>query len=131
MKKKIIKYAIAFGIAFIMALGVSFLKSLYWLDSTVEVMSALSDCFVVPGLLFILFGLLIVCSNGGTFDMLGFGLKKVILLFKIHQTEQDKEGFYEYRKRKQEHKRSFAYIIIVGVFYLIIGLIFYILYYNI
>lgn len=131
MKKKIIKYAIAFGIAFIMALGVSFLKSLYWLDSTVEVMSALSDCFVVPGLLFILFGLLIVCSNGGTFDMLGFGLKKVILLFKIHQTEQDKEGFYEYRKRKQEHKRSFAYIIIVGVFYLIIGLIFYILYYNV
>lgn len=131
MKKKIIRYAITFGIGLILALCVSFAKSLYWLDDTTEILMALCDCFTVSGMLLILFALLVICSNGGTFDMLGFGVKKVIVLLKRHPNERDKERFYEYRKRKQENKRSFAYMLIVGGVYFAIGLLFFVLYYNV
>lgn len=131
MKKKIIRYLITAGVGLVIALCVSFVKSLYWLEDITDIMQALSDCFVVPGLFLILFGLLVVCSNGGTFDMLGFGTKKVISVFKRHPSEKDRESFYEYRNRKQESKRSFGYLIIVGVVFLAIGMIFFVLCYNV
>lgn len=131
MKKKIIRYLITAGVGLVIALSVSFVKSLYWLEDITDIMQALSDCFVVPGLFLILFGLLVVCSNGGTFDMLGFGTKKVISVFKRHPSEKDRESFYEYRNRKQESKRSFGYLIIVGVVFLAIGMIFFVLCYNV
>ena len=131
MKKNLVRYSVTLGVGFVIALIVSFLKSLYWQKTAEEVMRALSDCFVVPGLILIFFGLLVVCSNGGTFDMLGYGTKKLVLLFKRKPDEKDKESFYEYRKRKQESKRSFAYLLICGAAYLAIGLIFFILYYNV
>ncbi len=131
MKKKIIRYLITAGVGLVIALSVSFVKSLYWLEDITDIMQALSDCFVVPGLFLILFGLLVVCSNGGTFDMLGFGTKKVISVFKRHPSEKDRESFYEYRNRKQEGKRSFGYLIIVGVVFLAIGMIFFVLCYNV
>lgn len=131
MKKKIIRYLITAGVGLVIALCVSFVKALYWLEDITDIMQALSDCFVVPGLFLILFGLLVVCSNGGTFDMLGFGTKKVISVFKRHPSEKDRESFYEYRNRKQESKRSFGYLIIVGVVFLAIGMIFFVLCYNV
>ncbi len=131
MKKKLIRYSVTLGVGLAIALIVSFAKSLYWQDTAADVMRALSDCFVVPGMLLLLFGLLVVCSNGGTFDMLGYGTRKVLLLFRRKQDEKDKETFYDYRKRKQESKRSFAYLLICGGVYIFIGLIFLILYYNV
>ena len=130
MKRSIISYAVTALIGLAMALCVSFIKSLYWLDDTTEVMKALSDCFSVPGLILICFALLVVCSNGGAFDMLTFGVKKVALLLKQTLSEKDRESFYEYRKRKQENKRSFAYILIVGAAYLAIGVVFLAIFYS-
>lgn len=130
MKSKIIRYAITVLIGFAMAVCVSFIKSLYWLNDTVEIVKVLSDCFSLPGLVLVLFALLVVCSNGGTFDMLTFGVKKVVLLLKRNLSERDRESFYEYRKRRQENKRSFAYIMIVGAVYLAIGIIFIAIYYS-
>lgn len=130
MKSKIIRYAITVLIGVVMAVSVSFIKSLYWLNDTVEIVKVLSDCFSLPGLVLVLFALLVVCSNGGTFDMLTFGVKKVVLLLKRNLSERDRESFYEYRKRRQENKRSFAYIMIVGAVYLAIGIIFIAIYYS-
>lgn len=130
MKSKIIRYAITVLIGVVMAVCVSFIKSLYWLNDTVEIVKVLSDCFSLPGLVLVLFALLVVCSNGGTFDMLTFGVKKVVLLLKRNLSERDRESFYEYRKRRQENKRSFAYIMIVGAVYLAIGIIFIAIYYS-
>ncbi len=131
MKKRLIKYFITAGVGLAIAIGVSFIQSLYWLEDIQDIMKSLSDCFVVPGILLILFGLLVICSNGGTFDMLGFGMKKLVSVFKRHPTEKDKESFYDYRKRKQENKHSFLYLIITGAGFLAIGAIFFVLYYTI
>ena len=130
MKSKIIRYAITVLLGFAIVVCVSFIKSLYWLNDTVEIVKVLSDCFSLPGLVLVLFALLVVCSNGGTFDMLTFGVKKVVLLLKRNLSERDRESFYEYRKRRQENKRSFAYIMIVGAVYLAIGIIFIAIYYS-
>lgn len=132
MKDKIIRYSVTMGVGLGLALIVSFSKQLYWQTDVVKIMRCLCDCFTVPGLLFILFGLLVVCSNGGTFDMLGFGCKKFISLFKSEKKRQEnKQNFYEYRQQKQKKKRSFWYLIICGAVYLVIGIIFLIIFYNV
>lgn len=128
MKKLVIRYSVTAGVGLAIAVLVSFARSLYWQEDTVSVLEVLCDCFAVPGLLLILFGLLVFCTNGGTFDIFGFGAKKFFGLFKRERTEKDRESFYEYRKRKQENKRSFLYLIIVGAVFLVIGFIFFLLY---
>ena len=128
MKKLVIRYSVTAGVGLAIAVLVSFARSLYWQEDTVSVLEVLCDCFAVPGLLLILFGLLVFCTNGGAFDIFGFGAKKFFGLFKRERTEKDRESFYEYRKRKQENKHSFLYLIIVGAVFLVIGFIFFLLY---
>ncbi len=128
MKQTVIRYSVTFGVGLLIALLVSFAKQVYWLSDPVEIQQALCDCFAVPGMLLILFGALVFCTNGGTFDMLGFGAKKFIGLFKRNKTERDRESFYEYRRRKQENKHSFGYLILVGAVFLAAGLVFFFLY---
>lgn len=127
MKKNIVQSLIAAGVGLAIGLIVSFTRKLYWLDDAVSVLEALSDCFVAPGLLLILFGLLVICTNGGTFDMLGFGIRKAFSVFKRSPSERDRETFYEYRARKQENKRSFGYLFVVGGIFTAVGFLFYLL----
>ena len=93
-----------------------------------EIFKILCDCFTVPGLVLVFVGLLVVCSNGGTFDMLGFGVKKFFGLFK---KESDKQTFYEYRQNKLANRRSFWYLLVVGGVFVAAAVIFLILYHNV
>lgn len=80
-----------------------------------------SDAFVIPGVLAVCFGLLIVASNGGAFDMIVYGVKSVFRLFKKDPLDRKYGGFYEYRKARQEKKRTFWYLVIVGAVYVAIA----------
>ena len=80
-----------------------------------------SNAFAVPGILAVCFGLLIVASNGGTFDMLAYGVTSLFRLFKRDPLDRKYGNFYEYRKAKQEKKRDFWYMVIVGGVYTLIG----------
>ena len=128
MKQTVVKYAVTAGVGLLIALLVSFAKGVYWLSDAVKIQQALCDCFAVPGLLLILFGALVFCTNGGTFDMFGFGARKFIGLFKRTKSERDKESFYEYRRRRQENKGSFGYLFLVGAVFFAVGLVFFFLY---
>lgn len=128
MKKTVIRYLVTAGVGLAIALIVSFARSLYWQQEAEDVYQALCDCFAVPGMLLILFGLLVICTNGGTFDIFGYGAKKFFGLFRKERTEKDKESFYEYRQRKQAGKHAFAYLFIVGAAFLALGVVFYLLY---
>jgi hypothetical protein len=90
----------------------------------------LSDGFIVPGILICGLGLLTVASDGGTFDMLGYSVSLFFLMFKrdISKEKREVKDFYEYRKLRHEKKHSFLYLIIIGAFYIVLSLIFFLLY---
>ena len=85
------------------------------------------DAFCIPGALSIGFGLLVVASNGGTFDMLGYAAKTFFGLFRRNPLERKYGNFYEYRKARREKKRSFWYMVIVGGAYLLVGIVLFVL----
>lgn len=93
-----------------------------------ELMRDLSDAFSVPGIVTLCFGLLVISTNGGTFDMLSFGVRKLFDLFKKDLTKVKYRTFYDYRKAQQEKKRSFWHFIIIGAAFTAVGIAFVLIY---
>ena len=77
-----------------------------------------------------LFGILVVASNGGTFDMLVYGTKKFIDIFRKPQHRKITNTFYDYRKVKQENPGDFLYLILVGLGFILVSVVFLIIYYQ-
>ena len=91
----------------------------------------LCDAFTVPGAVMLCFGLLVLATNGGTFDMLAFGVRKFFDLFRKDLTKVKYRTFYDYRQAQKEKKRSFFHFVIVGSAFLLVGIVFLIVYYRI
>lgn len=127
--KKVLQYLIPFLLCSVVVILVlvgrgSFLKS------GQSLMGDLCDAFAVPGILMTCFGLLVFCTNGGTFDMLAFGIRKLFDLFKRDVTKVKYRTFYDYREAQKEKHRSFLNLIIVGLLFLLVAVIFLIVYYQ-
>ncbi len=90
----------------------------------------LCNAFFVPGVLVLGLGLLVWSTNGGTFDMLAFGVIKLFDLFKKDLTKVKYRTFYDYRKAQQEKERSFSTYVVVGAVLIVISIVFLILYNN-
>ncbi len=82
----------------------------------------LSDSFFLVGLLIACFGGLLFVSGEGAFDGLGFAFRSLSWLFTFKKKH---ESYAEYKERKHGGKRkSFLFLIVVGLFYVAIGGIF-------
>lgn len=91
----------------------------------------LCDAFTVPGAVMLCFGILVFATNGGTFDMLAFGVRKFFDLFRKDLTKVKYRTFYDYRQAQKEKKRSFLNFVVVGAAFLLVGIVFLIVYYRI
>lgn len=101
-------------------------------DTTSAAMQILVDAFFVPGVLFVGFGLIVVASNGGAFDMLSYGVSLIFVLLKKNIKERKYKDFYEYsqaKKEKRKDKASIAFILVVGLVLVAISMVFLALYY--
>ena len=116
-----LRYLITAAVLAVFVVLVAWVRGAFVTTDKKTLLGAISDAFAVPGILAVCFGLLIVASNGGAFDMLAYGVRSVFRLFKKDPLDRKYGGFYEYRKAKQERKRSFWYLVIVGGVYLVIG----------
>lgn len=123
--KYVITASIGLGFALLIMLG----KGVFNQEDTKQVYKILSDAFFVPGVCITGFGLLIFASNGGTFDMLSFGMKKFFSLFKRDLKGTMKETFYDYRAAKEGTEKSFGYMVIVGLVFITLSVIFVVFYY--
>lgn len=128
--KKYIKYIITFLLCSIVAITIMFTKGIQEKDSLRDVMHILVDSFFVPGIVMSGFGLLVLCSNGGTFDMLTYGLRKMLFAFKRDLSNEKYKTFYEYRMAKASSPRPYLYLVIVGCFFILLSCIFLVIYYN-
>lgn len=129
--KKILKYLITFALGSLVVFVVLFSKDTFHQTETLNVYRDLCDAFFVSGAIMAGLGLLVFASNGGTFDMLSYGMIRFFGLFKRDVTKVKFRTFYDYRKAQQEKQRSFGFILIEGCVFLAVAVVFLILYNNI
>ena len=130
MKKIILRYSITFGVGLIIALVIMLSKSIFSQDNAKNVHHILTDAFFVPGVVICGYGLLVMASNGGTFDMLVYGVKRLFSLFQKDINKVKYKTFYDYRVAKQDEKKSFSHLVPVGIIFCGISFVFLMIYYN-
>ena len=123
-KKIIISAIILIACSF----GVLFLKNTWALTNAKDVIGDISDCFMAPGIIYVCFGIIVICSNKGAFDMLSYGIQTAFSVFKKDPTERKYQNFGDYRLAKQDKKSPVAHFMLCGGIYMALGLVFYIIY---
>ena len=123
-KETLTKYAVCFGIEVFIAFPVIWSKGFFTQSIAVNI-QILSDAFFVSGVLMTLFaGMMYVSSEGGLIGI-GFVLRNVVLAF-IPMGRAKHERYADYRERKlnEAKKQSFSHILVTGLIFLAIGIIF-------
>lgn len=99
-------------------------------ESVREIMTILSNSFLVPGVILVGVGLIIFASNGGAFDMLAFAVIRFFDLFKKGAKGKYKD-FYEYRAAKKDREFKTSFMLWVGLAFIAVAVIFLICYYKV
>ena len=132
LKKKLKKYSFATLAGLIVT--VCLLSSFNFFSgelSLEEGMKALSDSFMVPGAMFLAFGALVFVSTHGMFDGISYaGMFAVRALVPgMRRGEVQKYGDYKVAK-DEKRATGYGFILIVGLGFLAVGLIFTILFFT-
>ena len=131
MFKRILPYIITAVIGIAITVAIICSKQIWAADGTKIVMQILSDAFFVRGVLLAGVGLIIFASNGGAFDMLVFAVLLFFNLFRKDVNKRKYKDFYAYRQAKKDKKRSMAFMLITGLIFIAIAVIFIIVYANV
>ena len=128
-------YAICVGIEVVIAFLVIWSKG-FFTDSAAVNIQILSDAFFVAGILMTLYaGMMYVSGEGGLIGI-GFVLRNVVLAFiPMGRARHEKYADYRARKLSEAKKRNDSYVIVTGLIFLFIGIIFtaiwYFAFYNV
>lgn len=125
--KKVLKYLIPFLLCAVVVILILVSRGSFS-SSGQSLMRDLCDAFFVPGVVMTCFGLLVFATNGGAFDMLAFGVRKLFDLFKRDLTKVKYRTFYDYREAQKENKRSFGNFIFVGLGFVLVAIAFFLVY---
>ena len=128
-KALLIKYIICFGVASLITLGVFGIKG-FFTDSLAVNIQILADGFFVSGILLTLFaGMLFISGEGGLIGI-GFVLRNIVQAF-TPMGRKNHEFYAQYRERKLKSiKKSGDHCILVtGLFFLIVGITFTVIWY--
>lgn len=128
--KTVYKYLITVAVGLVIAFLALLARNIFNLTATVDFMKAFCDAFFVSGVVLVCVGGLVFVSNGGVFDMLAYGIRTFFESFKKNVTDRKYKDFYEYREAKKSSKRSFSFLLVVGIVFIAISMIFLALYYN-
>ncbi len=116
------QYLISFIVGAAIALGVFSAKDFFSETDTAQIYKTLSDGFFVAGVLLSGVGLLVFASNGGAFDMLVYGVQSAFSL--ILPAARRHDTFYDYRVSRQKNRPSYAFMLLTGLFYIALAVIF-------
>ena len=126
--KTVYRYLITTGVGMLIVLLIVLMKNGFT-ETDVEIaMQIWCDAFFVSGVFLTCGGLIVVASNGGVFDMLGYAVSLLWYTFKSPKVERKYKTFYDYREARKDRKRSVSYVLIVGLAMLAISVVFLILY---
>ena len=130
-KVTIRNYAICVGIEALIAFLVIWSKG-FLVHSTAVNIQILSDAFFVSGILMTFFALMMYISSEGALIGIGFVLRNVVLAF-IPMGRARHELYADYRARKlsEAKKRSNSYVLVTGLIFLFIGIVFTVIWYTV
>lgn len=112
-----------------MALLIMWFKDLFVQTDPKTIFHILCDAFFVTGTVTTSAGLLVFSSNEGTFDMLVYGVKSFMDMFRKNSLKKY-DTFYDYRMSRAEKKLSFGFLLICGVLFLALSFVMYYFYYQ-
>lgn len=125
--KALRKYLITLLIGFLAVALIAWSKDIFNQTAPVRVFHILTDAFFAVGVVMTSAGLLVFSSNEGTFDMIAYGLRSFVDIFR--KTSQKKyDTFFDYRESRADKKIPFGFLLICGLFFLAISFIMYFLY---
>lgn len=113
--KSIYKYLITLGIGLLVAFMIAAFDNIFYVRTANEAYLILIDAFFVPGILLVCFGGLVIASNGGTFDMIFFGVGKFFSLFKRDVQNVKYKTFRDYRMARDRNNDSYAFLLVAGL----------------
>ena len=124
-------YAICFGIEALIAFLVIWSKGFFTQSTSVNI-QILSDAFFVPGILMTCFAGMMYVSGEGALIGIGFVLRNVVLFF-IPMGRAKHELYADYRARKlsEAKKHNNSYILVTGLVFLFIGIVFTVIWYAV
>ncbi len=127
--KKSLKYVISLLVGAGLIFGIAYSKDIFAQTEVVKIYHILCDSFFSVGVLMACVGLLIFTANEGVFD----GFTYVVgAFFNMFRKERDKKyhTYYDYKDSKERGNSSFVFLLICGLFYVIVGLVFLWLYHS-
>ena len=129
MRAKLLRYGISVAVGVILSLLIMILKGIFTETDSVQIFNILSDSFLVPGVLLAGVGLLVFASNGGIFDMLAYGILLIGYKFMRDVTKRKYRTYYDYKESRKGKKRDMAFLLIVGIIFIVISAVMLIPYY--
>lgn len=129
-KTLLIKYLVCFGVASLITLVVFWIKG-FFTDSLAVNIQILADGFFVSGILLTMFAGMLFISGEGALIGIGFVLRNVVQAF-LPMGRKNHELYAQYRERKlSERKKSADHcILVVGLIFLFLGIVFTVIWYT-
>ena len=118
------KYGICVGIELLIAFLVIWSKGFFAHSAAVNI-QILSDAFFVSGILMTLFAGMMFVSGEGALIGIGFVLRNAFLTFiPMGRAKQERYADYRTRKLGTAKKSGIRYVLVTGLIFLTIGIIF-------
>ncbi|MBQ2385583.1 MAG: DUF3899 domain-containing protein [Clostridia bacterium] len=125
MKK--LKYFITLLCGFAASMLIFLVKDIFSQTEAVNVFHILCDGFFAVGVVITAMGLLIFTSNEGTFDAIVYGVGSFIDMFR-RTSKRKYETLYDYRESRSEKKVKFGFLLICGLFFILLAMVMYLFY---
>lgn len=123
-KARLIKYIICFCIASLIAVAVFGIQG-FFTSNLARNIQILGDGFTVSGALLLMFAGMMFISGEGALIGISFIMRNVVLAF-VPMGRKKQELYKDYRERKLQSKRKSSdhCLLVIGLIFLLIGVIF-------
>lgn len=108
-----------------MAVGVLLSRGTFSATDSQTLLKDFSDAFFVPGVLITGMGALVFVSVQGVFDMMSFGVKKVLALVRSEEYRaKQPKTYYDYLKLQEERPRTaYGFLLRIGGVFLLLAVV--------
>ena len=130
-KETLRNYAICVGIEAVIAFLVIWSKGFFAHSAAVNI-QILSDAFFVSGILMTLYAAMVYISDEGGLIGIGFVLRNAVLAFvPMGRARHEKYADYRARKMSQSKKHNNSYVLVTGLAFLFVGIVFTVIWYTV
>lgn len=124
-------WVLCFGLGSAMGLWLLLSSGALVSGNTRLIWSALSNACCLPGAVLLCLGLLGIAERHGQFDMLGYAMKNLSMLVSRRQ-KAARESYFDYKERRQTLRSGStgSVLLISGLVYLGLAILFVVIYLN-